>query len=154
MLNIGDIVAIIEERRRIVVSNCFGCAEDTKYKIVDIDRGLARIISPANPKEFFNPVWIPLNHLAAECATIMGSADRASVYPEMGWQPIETAPKDGTHIIVAYAKRYAFASRRIWANIVKWDSTYNGWVDDETEHFMSDKMYSHWMPLLPIDPEK
>lgn len=66
------------------------------------------------------------------------------------WKPISTAPKDGTHIIAAYAKRNVFASRRIWANIVKWDCTYNGWVDDETEHVLSDKMYSHWMPLLPI----
>lgn len=79
------------------------------------------------------------------------STGSTKMVPEMEWQPIETAPKDGTHIIAAYAKRNVFSSRRIWADIVKWDSTYNGWVDDQTEHFMSDKLYSHWMPLLPID---
>lgn len=81
----------------------------------------------------------------------MKEASYAAVAPEMLWQPIETAPRDGTHIIVAYAKRNLFSARRIWADIVKWDSTYNGWVDDETEHFMSDNFYSHWMPLLPIN---
>jgi len=69
----------------------------------------------------------------------------------MEWQPIETAPKDGTHIVVAYAKRDAFGVGRIWAEVVKWDDHYCGWSDDETEHTMSDSTFTHWMPLPPVN---
>ena len=68
----------------------------------------------------------------------------------MEWMPIETAPKDGTHIIVAYAGREAFGTGRIWAEVVKWDNHYCGWSDDETEYVMSDSTFTHWTPLLPV----
>ena len=69
----------------------------------------------------------------------------------MNWKPISTAPKDGTHIIVAYAGRETFGTGRIWAEVVKWDNHYCGWSDDETEYVMSDATFTHWAPLPPVD---
>ncbi len=47
----------------------------------------------------------------------------------IGWQPIETAPKDGTDILVAYE----FAS--VWIAHIAWYRSREGWEDDwKPEH--------------------
>lgn len=71
----------------------------------------------------------------------------------MEWQPIETAPKDGTHIIVIYRDYKKFGSGRIWSDIVKWEKSWNGWSDDETDYIMDDNTFTHWM-LLPEPPKE
>jgi hypothetical protein len=56
----------------------------------------------------------------------------------MSWQPIETAPKDGTPILLwTYWEHYAVGA---------WDGT--GWYDGQ--YSWSDA--THWMPL-PASPE-
>jgi hypothetical protein len=61
-------------------------------------------------------------------------------FPE--WQPIATAPKDGTRVLLWWAKD---ARSRI--RILRWDSDlYNPegrWTDGEYDYDMP----SHWMPL-------
>ena len=60
------------------------------------------------------------------------------------WQPIETAPKDGTAMLV-------WAGMRDWLDnpvpSVAWYSRLHGWVG----HFASGDMPSHWQPL-PAPP--
>jgi hypothetical protein len=59
------------------------------------------------------------------------------------WQPIETAPKDGTDIIVAFAPEVG------WLSMVKWfEKRKRGWCwvcsHTHTRHLNSP---THWMPL-------
>lgn len=58
------------------------------------------------------------------------------------WLGIETAPKDGTGILVWGA---AFGEQRI----VSWNEPDNGWESDEGTH--PALAFSHWMPL-PAPP--
>lgn len=70
------------------------------------------------------------------------------------WQPIETAPKDGTPIIIGcnYDRMgkqqvtLAWYERGLWTEGVYWD-------DDEEEFLISQCEFraSHWMPL-PAPP--
>ncbi len=54
------------------------------------------------------------------------------------WQPIETAPKDGTHIL-GWCKRYG-AIEVWWFQDMHY---YAGWMDSGD----SEPEPSHWMPL-------
>jgi hypothetical protein len=59
-----------------------------------------------------------------------------------GWQPIETAPKDGTRFLAFYV-----ADEGIYD--ILWDEGL-GWVsqDYSIENFMQSD-FTHWMPLPP-----
>jgi len=70
----------------------------------------------------------------------------------MNWQPIETAPKDGTEIIAAV--RYP-ADENFWGVwqtfFVYWDTEFEGhpngtWAFDYENPIMSGKP-THWMPM-------
>lgn len=54
------------------------------------------------------------------------------------WQPIETAPKDGTHIL-------GFDSGE--AQIITWDNYDNSWM--VYPQLMFDVTPTHWQPLPP-----
>ena len=61
------------------------------------------------------------------------------------WQPIETAPKDGTRFL-AYEPRHEYRYYECW-----WEDDFrdwSGWQDD----FDSEPKPTHWMPL-PEPPE-
>lgn len=77
--------------------------------------------------------------------------------PERGWQPIETAPKDGRSIIAARFKHQDFC----WVSHTRWitaleiadleggepDYYEAGWVDGNRD---DEPIYpTHWMPLPP-----
>jgi hypothetical protein len=68
--------------------------------------------------------------------------------PKEQWQPIETAPKNGTDVLV-------FASGSIYT--AYWNMEYNAWMAHNTKNglpsFISLKYgVTHWMPL-PDTPE-
>ena len=89
----------------------------------------------------------------------------ASAPNAVQWQPIETAPKDGTRVLLW---RGNAPSCGIWAEMVvaeyhhfKWrwpdkadnPSTHGDWSDDEImDGFEALECFSHWMPL-PKPPE-
>ena len=54
------------------------------------------------------------------------------------WQPIETAPKDGTRIL-------AYCAGGDWQDVIYWEASWQGapfWCSDRTK---TDP--THWMPL-------
>lgn len=60
------------------------------------------------------------------------------------WQPIKTAPKDGTRFIGGEPNNYA-RTRIYWWSHPQFRKFGNGWA------FEGDKLYNptHWMPLPP-----
>jgi len=71
------------------------------------------------------------------------------------WQPIETAPKDGTRIL-AYGKHGLDVDEQKWATVV-WQDYSKGFVCDPNEATEYDPEVSnitHWMPLPPCPAEK
>jgi len=66
-----------------------------------------------------------------------------------GWQPIETAPRDGTKILGTRLDGRNWEIEVIWlqqGRVELWD-TYNGWLEDNLEDGPT-----HWVPL-PEPPD-
>ena len=64
------------------------------------------------------------------------------------WQPIETAPKDGSLIMIGgYGDAGWF-----WAD-AKWDGGWMMWHPDDEEYTSECFLASHWKPL-PEPPEQ
>ena len=69
------------------------------------------------------------------------------------WQPIETAPKDGTRIL-AYGN-HLLNAEQTWATVI-WQDYSKGFVCDPneaTEYDPEVSIITHWMPL-PASPEQ
>ncbi|MBD9529019.1 hypothetical protein [Paracoccus sp. PAR01] len=62
-------------------------------------------------------------------------------YVRGGWQPIATAPKDGTYVLV-------FVD--CWHDVASWGPGIKAWLNAYGDHTMKP---SHWMPL-PAAPEE
>ena len=58
-----------------------------------------------------------------------------------GWQPIETAPKDGTDILLVYGEEITVA---------RWSFSF--WNTDDQDRGYDEEKFTHWMPL-PELPE-
>lgn len=67
------------------------------------------------------------------------------------WQPIETAPKDGTYIILAAPSGYTGTPLRV--EVCKYDAEYRPlqpWVNHSNDSFTDGGVEpTHWMPLPP-----
>lgn len=69
------------------------------------------------------------------------------------WRSIETAPKDGTAILLTDARVLA------WTHVAGWDEyqfrgeTCWGWGRDDCDTFWHHDMFTHWMPL-PAPPSR
>ena len=67
------------------------------------------------------------------------------------WQPIDTAPKDGTAILIWPAKS-SFTGDDTISYVVRWNDWKQGWIEASGEEY--DTFYpTHWMPL-PAPPKK
>lgn len=90
----------------------------------------------------------------------------AKALAESVWQPIETAPKDGTHILVGAPFRKAekaregymqppdepaFTAEACWGR--SWTDTTNRWIapysDQDEQGGCAEYSPTHWMPLPP-----
>ena len=61
------------------------------------------------------------------------------------WQPIETAPKDGTRFLVYWLGR---------VDIARWNIEYKDWQMSPNEDFLfGDDKITHWIPL-PEPPQE
>lgn len=64
----------------------------------------------------------------------------------MTWQPIETAPRDGTRIL-GWSADYQLVAA------IAYDADFQCWVADNEEcWFEGNGETSHWMPLPPPPP--
>jgi hypothetical protein len=67
------------------------------------------------------------------------------------WQPIETAPRDGTYILLAGDSGYTTTPLRV--AVGRWDAEYrprNPWVTYDGSAFTdSGEPATYWMPLPP-----
>ncbi len=63
----------------------------------------------------------------------------------MTWQPIETAPKDGTFVLVYLAETYAHTTQQICVAV--WDDDLEDWMTDQLDGGWDFVAPSHWMPL-------
>ncbi len=98
--------------------------------------GVEIVVATAN-----SPAAIALLKLDAECR-----AEAASpLMPVPGWQPIETAPKNGLPILVGHAQAVFDA----W-----WSEDAAGWTDGSTDNYDDPVTFkpTHWMPL-PRPPQ-
>jgi hypothetical protein len=62
----------------------------------------------------------------------------------MTWQPIETAPKDGTPILIT--RETVFLSEEGW-HIVRWEEDWWTVHDGKFDHALRGPDPTHWMPL-------
>lgn len=65
----------------------------------------------------------------------------------MEWQPIETAPKDGTVILANAGKRVVMCQ---WE---KWPDGRAGWYAFPHNAILKKELLTHWMPL-PAPPAR
>jgi hypothetical protein len=63
------------------------------------------------------------------------------------WRPIETAPKDGTAILIWPTKReFNQRNDNLISYVVRWNDREQGWIEAEGEEYDSFSP-THWMPL-------
>ena len=88
---------------------------------------------------------------------ILTALDAAGMAVVPGWQPIETAPNDGTRILANCGTEYQppWAVRvLLWYDALQWEGEYgpdSGWIkdlpDETTDAEFTEHDPSHWMPL-------
>lgn len=68
------------------------------------------------------------------------------------WQPIETAPKDGTYILLAGPSGYINTPLRV--EVCKYDAEHRPhrlWVNHASDSFLDGgEAPTHWMPLPEV----
>ena len=86
----------------------------------------------------------------AEKALLWADKRIRELEAERQWQPIETAPKDGTDILISNPKKWLYLRIAYWRKTQKAKNWKRGWfVEDGYDYNNA----SHWMPLpeLPAD---
>lgn len=68
---------------------------------------------------------------------------------DIGWQPIETAPKDGTAILGLCKGEVGSLIMVVWWQESVW---FTGWVSGGHRSDYEDRFVTHWVPL-PTPPE-
>lgn len=118
--------------------------DDLVQRQLHIIRTYAETDVPARAKEW-RAAANTIDALRAQVSALMAERDR--LLAAQGWQDIETAPKDGTTVILCdnrVAEGYiAVASRKLMHG----DSM---WVHEEGTVGYPDGFFTHWM--LPPEP--
>jgi Lar family restriction alleviation protein len=73
---------------------------------------------------------------------------QAAAEPQTSWQPIETAPKDGTLVLIC-----GFGSEGYYVADAKWDGEWLLFHPDNDDHTEPSYNVSYWMPL-PAPPSE
>ncbi len=82
----------------------------------------------------------------AHIATILNAVATGQLVPAQTWQPIETAPRDGTQILAClWAYGQPGGERRY--EVVSWEC--DGWASEAYPIYPP----THWMPLPPSPAE-
>jgi hypothetical protein len=72
---------------------------------------------------------------------------------ELGWQPIETAPKDGTRILARIAWRWSDGKPSEQFDVIAWDERAGFWFFPTPPNYVqgldSYSTLTHWRPLPP-----
>jgi hypothetical protein len=76
----------------------------------------------------------------------------------MSWQPIETAPRDGTRVLLWHPRALARGENVIvgWWLIDDWWTSHNCWLNDRDPDSDFDLAPTHWQPLPspPTGPDQ
>jgi len=64
---------------------------------------------------------------------------------ETAWQPIETAPKDGTFVLLWLGPHWETAE------VLQWSEEENAWIDRHHGALIGSLVPTHWQPL-PTPP--
>lgn len=67
----------------------------------------------------------------------------------MEWQPIETAPKDGTIVIVILSGIHPGTRKHFEPRIAYWNMYESRWIDIHGENEYTHWELSHWIDLPP-----
>lgn len=72
---------------------------------------------------------------------------------ETDWQPIETAPKDGSFIMAAKEStlKWSVVPRFPYPLVQRWSADKGQWEADDGSVY--EPQPTHWTPLLPSPPE-
>lgn len=62
------------------------------------------------------------------------------------WRPVETAPKDGTEILVSILGKDVLGHDERGYGVVSWEGSL-GWCNDDTAVLISG--ITHWQPIEP-----
>ncbi len=68
------------------------------------------------------------------------------------WQPVETAPRDGSMILIAVKRVYPSVHPARWRGTDADAISFRHW--DSWQHWFSDADLIGWMPLPPAPQEK
>jgi hypothetical protein len=69
-----------------------------------------------------------------------------------GWQPIETAPRNGTEVVGYWQYLYPGDKNRTHGACIIIVTPGNNVEDDEDGHFLSYGPYTHWAPIPAVQP--
>lgn len=131
---------------------------ETRYRIELADRGTLLALTDANSRAEAAEAEAKMLREALHkiesgygandiCARIARDALSAQVQDVAGWQPIETAPKDGTRLLLMWEP---FSGMSEHVELGKWNVR-NGWVNTYGHAFSGSP--THFMPL-PAAPAK
>lgn len=102
--------------------------------------------APEPVKNYIYGTGVGLVHGSKEAITFLSNQHALVAIPQ--WQPIETAPRDGTEILIAFGCGDGDVPPPL---VCAWDDKVSGWLLVGLEVEITTAA-SHWMPL-PAPPE-
>lgn len=137
----------IEKLRRIADSTALDGVADAIREVADEMDDHAKLLHMIAVRASTFPRYPMGSHLPEVFAAVGMEQPKADVADEMDWRPIETAPKDGTVILLGYTpnprhERHVYEGR--------WHEDQGTWTS--VNGFIVHEACTHWMPL-PAAPK-